>query len=111
VKRRTGRNGRDPLDRPVDARRLRFEVQPRYFRDYPRVLEVDAIDDGRDVPLFHGGVMTAFGQGLLVDQMRVPIDVDLPAHPTRALRIAQKGRAHGIQWWSIDELSLLAVSR
>jgi hypothetical protein len=98
------------FERPVDVRRLRFEVQPRNFRDYPRVLEVDAIDDGRNVPLFHGSLMTAFGKGLLVDQMRVPIDVDLPAHPTRALRIAQKSRVHGVWWWSIDELSVLVVS-
>jgi hypothetical protein len=46
---------------------------------------------GRNVPLFHSGVMMAFGRGLLLNQMRVPIDVDLPSHPTRAIRIAQIG--------------------
>jgi hypothetical protein len=53
----------------------------------------------------------AFGRGLLLNQMRVPIDVDLPSHPTRAIRIAQKSRVDGIWWWSIDELSVMVDNR
>jgi hypothetical protein len=97
------------FDRTVDVRRLRFEVQPRNFRDYPRILEVAAIDGGGAVPLFQGSVLMAFGRGLRLNQMRVPIDVDLPSHPTRAIRIAQKGRVDGIWWWSIDELTVMVV--
>jgi len=97
------------FERSVDVRRLRFEVQPRNFRDYPRVLEVDAIAAAAAVPLFHGPVLMAFGRGLLLNPMRVPIDVDLPSHPTRAIRIAQTGRAHGVWWWSIDELGVWAA--
>jgi hypothetical protein len=48
----------------------------------------------------------AFGRGLLVNPMRVPVDVALPRHPTRAIRIAQTGRAPGIWSWSIDELGV-----
>jgi hypothetical protein len=98
------------FDRIVDVRRLRFEVTPRDFRDYPRALEVDALDDDDDpAPLFRGGVLMAFGRGLLVDPMHVPIDIMLPAHPTRALRISQTGRSRGIWWWSIDELSVWSM--
>jgi len=50
-----------------------------------------------------------FGRGLLVDPMRVAIDVELPSHPARAIRIAQTGRARGIWWWSVDELSVWSV--
>jgi len=96
------------FDRPVDVRRLRFEVHPRSFRDYPRALEVDALDDAGATPLFKGSVLMAFGRGLLVDPMRVPIDVVLPSHPTPAIRIAQTGRSLGIWWWSIDELQIFA---
>jgi len=91
------------------VRRLRFEVRPRSFRDYPRALAVDAIDDAGAAPLFRGSVSMAFGRGLLVDPMRVPIDVVLPSHPTRAIRIAQTRRALGIWWWSIDELSVWSL--
>ena len=94
------------FDRTVDVRRLRFAVQPRNFRDYPRVLAIDAMDGAGPVPLFRGSVLMAFGRGLLVGPMRVPIDITLPSHPTRDLRIAQTGRSRGIWWWSIDELTI-----
>ena len=101
------------FDRPIEVRRLRFEVHSRSFRDYPRALAIDAIDDAGSVPLFRGSTLMAFGRGLLVDPMRVPVDVDVSPHRTRAIRIAQTGRAPGIWWWSIDELSVwsLAVDR
>lgn len=94
------------FDHTVDVRRLRFAVQPRSFHDYPRVLAIDAMDGDRAVPLFRGSVLMAFGRGLLVDPMRVPVDIALPSHPTRDLRIAQTGRSRGIWWWSIDELTI-----
>jgi len=70
------------------------------------VLAIDAMDGDRAVPLFRGSVLMAFGRGLLVDPMRVPVDIALPSHPTRDLRIAQTGRSRGIWWWSIDELTI-----
>jgi hypothetical protein len=98
------------FDRVIDVRRLRFEVHPRSFSDYPRALAIDALDEAdgatHATPLFRGSTLMAFGRGLLVDPMRVPVDIALPWHPTRAIRIAQTGRALGIWWWSIDELSV-----
>jgi hypothetical protein len=97
------------FDHAVDVRRLRFEVHPRSFSDYPRALAIDALDEAdgtQATPLFRGSTLMAFGTGLLVNPMRVPVDVALPPHPTRAIRIAQTGRALGIWWWSIDELSV-----
>ena len=49
--------------------------------------------------------MTAFGRGLAIDPMRPPVDIVLPPHHARALRIAQTLSSSG-WWWSIDELSL-----
>ena len=97
------------FDRTIDVRRLRFEVHPRSFRDYPRALAVDAIDETGPVPLFRGSTLTAFGRGLRIDPMRVPVDIDLPVHPARTIRITQTARARGIWWWSIDELSVWSL--
>jgi len=97
------------FDREVEVRRLRFEIAPRDFRDYPRALAIDAVDGDDPAPLFRGSVLMAFGRGLLVDPMRVPVDVVLPPHQTRTLRIAQTGRVRGMWWWSIGELSVFVA--
>jgi hypothetical protein len=94
------------FDRAVEVRRLRFEIAPRDFRDYPRALAIDAIEEQDPIPLYRGGVLMAFGRGLLVDPMRVPIDLMLAPHKTRTIRIAQTGRVRGAWWWSVGELSV-----
>jgi hypothetical protein len=93
------------FDREREVRRVRFVLHPRDFRDYPRGLEIDAIDGAVRTPLFRGSVMTAFGRGLALDPMRPSVDIVLPPQAARALRVAQTGSSSG-WWWSIDELSL-----
>jgi hypothetical protein len=94
------------FDRPTDVRQIRFELEPRNFRDYPRAIEIAAIDGTTRVPLFAGSVTTAFGRGLAADPMRAAIDLALPSHPATTIRIAQTAHVSGIWWWSIDELGL-----
>jgi hypothetical protein len=91
---------------PRDVRQIRLELDPRNLRDYPRALQIDALDEGGRVTLFNGTVMMQFGRGLAADPMRAAIDIALPSHPTTAIRIGQTGRVNGIWWWSVDELSL-----
>jgi hypothetical protein len=98
------------FDHEVEVGRLRFEITPRNFPDYPRALAIEAIEGDDPVTLYRGGVLMAFGRGLLADPMRVPVDVTLTPHKTRTIRIAQTGRVRGIWWWSIDELSVWTTS-
>jgi len=91
------------FDRETDVTRLRLEMDDSILSDYPRALTVDAIDAHGAVRLFDGSVMIDFGRSFVEDPMRPAIDLRLPSHPTRRLRIAQRGRASW-WWWSVSDI-------
>src|SRR5205814_8530850 len=93
----------------IDLRRIRFEMHPRSFDQYPQALAVTgAQENGRPMPLFDGGILPAFGAGVAGDPMKPAVDMLLPPNRTRQIRLNQTGRVDGSWFWAIDELSFWA---
>jgi len=104
--RQTGREWIEiELETPRDVARVRMQTAERSFGDYPRELEIDAVEPAGTRTLFRGSVLPQFGRGFVVDHAYPFIDIVLPPNRARAIRLRQIGVTDEL-FWSIHELVL-----
>lgn len=96
------------FDEPRRTARLEFLVHPRSVRDYPRRLQVSAVNPaGAERVVFDGPILGSLGQGWARSPEQPIIAIDLPTEPTARLVLRQTGSAQP-WYWSIDELIVWA---
>jgi hypothetical protein len=93
------------LSRAIDLGRIQLATAQRSLFDYPRRLTIESIDDaGHARVLFDDPIVDRLIEAMAIDERYPVMNVDLPPNRTRALRIAQTGRAP--QWWAVHELTV-----
>jgi hypothetical protein len=99
------------FDRPKQLSHLRLDLQRRSFGDFPRHLIVESSLDGQTFSrLFEGDVLTSLGLSLVERPNEPAIEIPLPRHSGRVLRLRQTGRTPRNWFWSIHELRLWEVA-
>ena len=93
------------LDRPRDVHVVRLQLGKRSFGDYPRRLEIDAIEESGVRTLFADTVLPQLAAGIVVNGDYPWIEIVLPANHARSIRLRQTGAARTF-FWSIHELQL-----
>jgi hypothetical protein len=93
------------LDSPRNVSEVRMQTAERSFADYPRELEIDAVEAGGTRTLFRGSVLPQFGRGLQANLSYPSIDIRLPDNQARIIRLRQLGASDQL-FWSIHELEL-----
>lgn len=92
------------FDRARDIAEVHLQLGARRFGDYPRLLEIDAVEDGRARSLF-GTVLPQIARGLIVDGAHPWTELALPPNRARSLRLRQLATARTL-FWSVHELRL-----
>lgn len=95
------------FDRPRNVAVVRLQLGKRSFGDYPRDLEIVALDGGSARVLFRGTVLPHLARGVIVDGDYPWIEIALPANQARTIRLRQVGTSPTF-FWSIHELRMLA---
>jgi hypothetical protein len=94
------------FERAYDVARVRLEMTPRSFGDYPRMLAVESVGgSGETRELRRGAALPVMLTGMVQDPYRAPVVFDLPPNETRILRLRQLGKTR-TWFWSIHELRL-----
>ena len=94
------------FDRPATVARLQIRMARRSYGDYPRDLQIDAIEpSGQVATLFAGDVILPFMRAVIADGAYPAIDLTLPPHEAVALVIRQRGVTR-TWFWSVHELAL-----
>lgn len=90
--------------RPTDVAHVRLDLAARSLGDYPRGLVIEgAGDDGTWQTLFDGDILPRLGLSLVREPRSPGIDVPLPPHRSRHLRLRPTGATRS-WFWSIHEL-------
>jgi hypothetical protein len=91
---------------PHDVAQVEMQLASRSVSDYPRELQIDAIDDkGQLRTLYKASPYPEFIAGFLQNPAYPRIDVRLPANRTMMLTIREVA-SYPDWWWSIYELAL-----
>ncbi|MBI2833352.1 MAG: hypothetical protein HYX76_02875 [Acidobacteria bacterium] len=83
---------------------LRLQTAQRSLGDYPRELVIESSGgSGAFRELYRGSVLPQLLQGLVLDGIEIPIDIELPTNDTLTLRLRQVAETRS-WYWSIHEL-------
>ena len=93
------------LDGWHDVASVRLQLGERSFGDYPRELEIDALEEKADRTVFKGSVLPRFGPAIVADGQYPWIEIPLPPNRVHGIRLRQLATTHRF-FWSIHELQL-----
>jgi hypothetical protein len=91
--------------KPNDVARVELQLAERSLQDYPRDLQIDALDaDGRSRTLYRESPYVELMAGLLRDWRYPTMAIPLPPNETLTLTI--RASAHAPVFWSVHEVRL-----
>jgi hypothetical protein len=92
--------------RSVNIARVDLRLAERSLADYPRELEIDAMDVGGAMRiLYRATPYPEFIAGFVRDPKYPRITIALPENETTTITIREIGKADG-RWWSVHEIEL-----